>query len=43
MSVQRLTRRGLTSLAPTILPLAQAEGLTAHAQSVEIRLAGRAT
>jgi histidinol dehydrogenase len=38
MSVQRLTRRGLAGLAPTILPLARAEGLTAHARSVEIRL-----
>ena len=38
MSVQRLTRDGLARLAPTILPLARAEGLTAHAESVEIRL-----
>jgi histidinol dehydrogenase len=25
-------------LAPTIVPLARAEGLTAHAESIEIRL-----
>lgn len=38
MSVQRLTRAGLARLAPTILPLARAEGLEAHAESVEVRL-----
>ena len=37
-SVQRLTRGGLAALAPTILPLAEAEGLTAHAESVRVRL-----
>ena len=38
MSVQRVTRAGLSRLAPTILPLARAEGLRAHAESIEIRL-----
>jgi histidinol dehydrogenase len=38
MSVQRLTRDGLARLAPIILPLARAEGLDAHAASIEIRL-----
>ncbi len=38
MSVQRLTRKGLVSLAPTIVSLARAEGLRAHAESVETRL-----
>ena len=38
MSVQRMTRDGLARLAPTILSLARAEGLTAHAESIEIRL-----
>jgi len=38
MSVQRITREGLARLAPTILPLARAEGLEAHAESIEIRL-----
>ena len=40
MSVQRVTRAGLATLAPTILPLARAEGLDAHAESVEVRLRG---
>jgi histidinol dehydrogenase len=38
MSVQRVTRQGLIALAPTILPLARAEGLRAHAESIEVRL-----
>ena len=38
MSVQRVTRAGLTGLAPIILPLARGEGLEAHAESVEIRI-----
>jgi histidinol dehydrogenase len=38
MSVQRLTRAGLARLAPTIVPLARAEGLEGHAESIEIRL-----
>ena len=38
MSVQRVTRAGLAALAPTILPLARAEGLHAHAESIEVRL-----
>jgi histidinol dehydrogenase len=38
MNVQRVTRGGLAKLAPTILPLARAEGLTAHAESIEVRL-----
>ncbi|PWT79830.1 MAG: histidinol dehydrogenase [Blastocatellia bacterium] len=37
MSVQRLTRAGLARLTPTIVPLARAEGLEAHAESVEVR------
>jgi histidinol dehydrogenase len=39
MSVQRISRAGLARLAPTILPLARAEGLRGHAESVEVRLA----
>jgi len=39
MSVQRVTREGLDRLAKTAVPLARAEGLTAHAESIEIRLA----
>jgi histidinol dehydrogenase len=38
IAVQRLTRAGLARLAPTILPLARAEGLDAHAASIEVRL-----
>lgn len=38
ISVQRLTREGLASLAPTVTTLARAEGLEAHARSVEYRL-----
>jgi histidinol dehydrogenase len=38
MSVQRITRAGLGRLAPTIVSLAQAEGLTAHAESIGARL-----
>ncbi|HEV2986660.1 MAG TPA: histidinol dehydrogenase, partial [Vicinamibacterales bacterium] len=37
MSVQRVTRAGLARLADTILPLARAEGLEAHAESIEVR------
>jgi histidinol dehydrogenase len=38
MAVQRLTQDGLRRLAPTIVPLAKAEGLRAHAESIEVRL-----
>jgi histidinol dehydrogenase len=38
MAVQRLTADGLARLAPTIVPLAKAEGLRAHAESVQVRL-----
>ena len=38
MSVQRVTKQGLARLRPTILSLARAEGLTAHAESIEVRL-----
>jgi len=38
MSVQRVSRAGLKTLAPTIVPLARAEGLVAHAESIEVRL-----
>lgn len=38
MAVQRLTHDGLARLAPTIVPLARAEGLRAHAESIEIRV-----
>ena len=37
MSVQRVTKEGLARLRSTIVPLARAEGLTAHAESIEVR------
>ena len=38
ISVQELSRRALARLAPSITTLARAEGLEAHARSVEVRL-----
>ena len=40
ISVQQLSRRALKKLAPAITPLARAEGLEAHARSVEVRVRG---
>ncbi|WP_042148426.1 MULTISPECIES: histidinol dehydrogenase [unclassified Pseudoalteromonas] len=37
-TVQTLTKQGLTDLSKAILPIAQAEGLDAHAKAVSIRL-----
>ena len=37
ISVQELSREGLVKLAPSITTLARAEGLEAHARSVEVR------
>jgi histidinol dehydrogenase len=37
ITVQRVTRRGLLALAPTVTTLARAEGLDAHARSIDIR------
>jgi histidinol dehydrogenase len=37
-SVQRVTARGLAGIAPTAVTLARAEGLTAHAASIEVRV-----
>jgi histidinol dehydrogenase len=42
MAVQRLTRTGLAALAPSIVELATAEGLRAHAESIQVRLRRRA-
>jgi histidinol dehydrogenase len=39
ISVQQLTEAGLKTLCPAITTLARAEGLEAHARSVEVRLA----
>ena len=38
MAVQRLTADGLARIATTIVPLANAEGLRAHAESILVRL-----
>ena len=40
VSVQELSRAALARLAPAITTLARAEGLEAHARSVEVRLRG---
>ena len=37
VSIQRVTRRGLMGMARTITTLARAEGLDAHARSIEVR------
>ena len=39
IATQSLTRRGLRNLSSTVTTLARAEGLEAHARSVEVRLA----
>jgi histidinol dehydrogenase len=41
ISVQQLSRPALQRLAPAITTLARAEGLEAHARSVEVRVNGR--
>ena len=38
ITVQQLTPTGLINIAPTVLAMAEAEGLEAHAQAVRIRL-----
>jgi histidinol dehydrogenase len=41
ISVQELSEKALRRLAPAITTLARAEGLEAHARSVEVRVAGQ--
>ena len=38
VSVQHLTSRGLRAIGPAVASLARAEGLVAHARSIEVRL-----
>ena len=38
ITYQRLTRAGLLAIAPTVMEMAMAEGLQAHAQAVQLRL-----
>ena len=40
-TVQTLTRSGLRSIAPDVIALANAEGLSAHAESILVRTGGR--
>ena len=37
-TVQTLTRRGLSAIGPSVVALAEAEGLQAHADSIKVRL-----
>ena len=37
-AVQRLTQRGLRGIAPAVVALAEAEGLSGHARSIRVRL-----
>ncbi len=39
ISVQQLSRAGLEQIAPAVVALAEAEGLTAHAESIRVRCA----
>ena len=39
ISVQQLSREGLNQIAPVVVTLAEAEGLTAHADSIRVRYA----
>ena len=38
ITVQRLTQKGLRQIGPSVIDLANAEGLTAHAESIAVRL-----
>jgi histidinol dehydrogenase len=38
ITYQKLTREGLQNIAPTVIAMAEAEGLHAHAQSIRVRL-----
>jgi histidinol dehydrogenase len=38
MTIQHLTREGVEALAPTIIAMAEAEGLEAHAAAVRVRI-----
>ena len=39
MTIQELSREGIAALAPTIVAMADAEGLEAHANAVKVRIA----
>jgi histidinol dehydrogenase len=38
MTIQELSKEGIQSLAPTIVAMAEAEGLQAHANAVKVRI-----
>jgi histidinol dehydrogenase len=38
ITYQKLTKEGLKNIAPTVIAMAEAEGLHAHAQSIRVRL-----
>ena len=38
VSIQRMTKRGLVSIGRTVTTLARAEGLAAHARSIDVRI-----
>jgi histidinol dehydrogenase len=40
ITFQQLTREGLADIGPTVIRMAVAEGLSAHARAVQVRLAG---
>jgi histidinol dehydrogenase len=40
ITVQRLTERGMRTLGSSVIALARAEGLAAHAESIEVRMRG---
>ena len=41
ITVQRVTRAGLSRIGGSVIDLAKAEGLNAHAESISVRLGGR--
>ena len=38
MTIQELSKEGIKALAPTIITMAEAEGLQAHANAVKVRI-----
>ena len=38
MTVQRLSKKGISNLAPAVIAMAEAEGLTAHAEAARVRI-----
>ena len=38
ITVQRLSKKGIENLAPTVIKMAEAEGLTAHAEAARVRV-----